>query len=82
MFVCLPEDFLFSANQLGRCVEWGRAEGEKKSGMDLSQVHPAEIKCYKSGYKKLVMIEKLRPKNEQPYRIRERVFLFDWRVRF
>ena len=26
--------------------------GYKKGGTDLSQVRPAEIKCYKSGYKK------------------------------
>ena len=68
------------------CVEAGVSprdgSGYKKGGTDLSQVRPAEIKCYKSGYKKLVMIEKLRSKNEQSYRIRERVFFFDRRVRF
>ena len=26
--------------------------GYKKGGTDLSQVRPAEVKCYKSGYKK------------------------------
>ena len=38
------------------CVEacaspWDRS-GYKKGGTDLSQVRPAEVKCYKSGYKK------------------------------
>ena len=38
------------------CVEVGASprdrSGYKKGGTDLSQVRPAEIKCYKSGYKK------------------------------
>ena len=38
------------------CVEAGVSprdgSGYKKGGTDLSQVRPAEIKCYKSGYKK------------------------------
>ena len=38
------------------CVEAGASprdrSGYKKGGTDLSQVRPAEIKCYKSGYKK------------------------------
>ena len=38
------------------CVEAGVSPrdgaGYKKGGTDLSQVRPAEIKCYKSGYKK------------------------------
>ena len=38
------------------CVEAGVSprdgSGYKKGGTDLSQVRPAEVKCYKSGYKK------------------------------
>ena len=38
------------------CVEAGVSPrdglGYKKGGTDLSQVRPAEVKCYKSGYKK------------------------------
>ena len=38
------------------CVEIGASprdrSGYKKGGTDLSQVRPAEVKCYKSGYKK------------------------------
>ena len=38
------------------CVEAGVSprdrSGHKKGGTDLSQVRPAEVKCYKSGYKK------------------------------
>ena len=38
------------------CVEAGVSPrdgaGYKKGGTDLSQVRPAKVKCYKSGYKK------------------------------
>ena len=38
------------------CVEAGVSprdgSGYKKGGTDLSQVRSAEVKCYKSGYKK------------------------------
>lgn len=34
------------------CASPRDGAGYKKGGTDLSQVRPAEIKCYKSGYKK------------------------------
>ena len=34
------------------CASPRDRSGYKKGGTDLSQVRPAEVKCYKSGYKK------------------------------